>query len=537
MLEAIKSVRGCVVAVVVVVATFGVVVTFPFVDWDDALHLTDNVLTERPLAHGWRDLLLTPAFGYPVPFLVLSYAFQRLLFGLNPAGFHAVNLLFHAVNVVLLYALARRLGLKDTAAGAAALLFGIHPVVAEPVSWVTGHKDLLATCLVLVSLLVFVGKRSWKQIVLVSALGIAAVLTKPSAVCVPVLLWIAARTADPNAERKPLALSLAPLSAVTGLLIALGMFGLRSLGAVPTRGWGTAVSDVTGALWMHMTHLVVPTQLLAAYFRRPGDPAIWAMFAAVAIVLGLAYLATRAQRGSLERFGLAFAAIALAPAANVVANWRWVADSYLYLPLVGVAIAVSSFFARVWPAHRRTVGLCLAVIAFGDLALLAHGQARTWSSSVALWQPVADHYPDEVQALAAVAGAYRGEGREADAVRAFVELEERFPDYSDNRDDEAWARMKLGQLDRATMLIERGINEDNPGCIRQFWQALLASPSPPPMEKRDLVANAFDRGFDAMKKGLHRPEPFYRVAEILASLDLGERAKASRDYGKALAGR
>src|ERR1044071_3994876 len=118
MVDAIKGVRWCVVAMAVVLATFGIVVTFPFVDWDDALHLTDNVLTAHPLTYGWLGLFLTSAFGYPVPLLMLSYAFWRLLFGLNPAGFHAVNLLFHTANVALVYALARRLGLKDKGDGA-----------------------------------------------------------------------------------------------------------------------------------------------------------------------------------------------------------------------------------------------------------------------------------------------------------------------------------------------------------------------------------------------------------------------------------
>jgi hypothetical protein len=529
-------VRGLALAVVVVIAVFGIVVTFPFVDWDDAMHVTDNVLTLHPLARGWSRLLFTPSFGYPVPVLMLSFAADRALFGLNPAGFHFMNLVFHIVNVTLVYFLARRLGQKEVGAAAAALIFGVHPVVAEPVAWVTGRKDLLATGLLIASLLTFLGS-SRRRVTLATLLSIAAILAKPSAVVAPALLWLAARQDRPDAPRKALAMSLVPLSLAASLLLVLGVRGQRAVGAIVLRDWPAAASDVTGALWMQIGHLVVPTQLLAAYYRHPGDPPAWAMIAAVAIAAGLAFAVTRSPRGSLERFGVAFAGVAYIPASNLLAGWRWVADSYLYLPLVGIALAVASFADRTWPLRLRKVGLALAIFALLDLAFLAHVQSRTWSSSVALWQPVYERYPDDVHALAAIAGAYHWEGRDEQAVRAFVDLEERFPDYADVRDDEAWARMALGQKERATKLIERGIYENNAGCIRQFWLALLRSPDPPPVAQRDLVARAFDVGFEAMKSGLRRPEELRRVAEILDALGLADRAEKAREQAQSLEAR
>jgi tetratricopeptide (TPR) repeat protein len=256
---------------------------------------------------------------------------------------------------------------------------------------------------------------------------------------------------------------------------------------------------------------------------------------AVTIVAVLAYVAIRwLHRASLERFGLAFAAVAYLPASNVLAGRRWVADSYLYLPLVGLAIATSSFAARVWPTGQKKLGWTVALFAFADLALLAHVQSSTWSSSVDLWTPVYERYPNHAEAMAALAGAYDWEGRTDEAIRAYVAIEERFPDYADTRDDEARARMALGEPERARALIERGIDERNPGCIRQFWQALLASPGLPPMGQRDIAAKAFDAGFEAMKSGLHHPQEFYRVAAILVDLELDGRAAAARDHAHAL---
>jgi hypothetical protein len=84
---------------------------------------------------------------------VLAFAGERALFGLEPAGFHAVSVLLHALVAVLAGLLARRAGAGAAAAALAASLFAVHPVVVEPVAWVVGQKDLLAAGLLLGALL------------------------------------------------------------------------------------------------------------------------------------------------------------------------------------------------------------------------------------------------------------------------------------------------------------------------------------------------------------------------------------------------
>src|SRR5271157_5972731 len=118
--------------------------------WDDDLHLLNNpVLKPGGLAKVW-----VPG-GYinywPLTFTV--YWLEFLMWGLNPAGFHAVNIAVHAISALLLWRIL--LLLRVPAALFVAALFGLHPVNVESVAWIAQLKGLLAVMLGLVSVLLF----------------------------------------------------------------------------------------------------------------------------------------------------------------------------------------------------------------------------------------------------------------------------------------------------------------------------------------------------------------------------------------------
>ncbi|MEM9491529.1 MAG: hypothetical protein AAGC55_20460, partial [Myxococcota bacterium] len=174
-----------------------------FTNWDDPGFLLSNPLTVDPLGGGVLALLRTADQAYAIPVTTLVYAAQRALFGLDPAAFHAVSLGLHLLAVALAAILAQRMGRGDDdgrratgwlAAAVAAAVFGVHPLTVEPVAWVVGQKDLLATVLLLAALIIRCGPpgarasdsagRSAAVLLLIS-LSLAA---KPSAVAAPLLL-------------------------------------------------------------------------------------------------------------------------------------------------------------------------------------------------------------------------------------------------------------------------------------------------------------------------------------------------------------
>ena len=114
------------------------------------------------------------------PLTSLTYALNHAVGGLDPAGYHLLNVLLHALCAVLVLRLGRVLGATLLAATAAALLFAVHPVHVEVVANVAGRKDALATALIIATLLAHrmaLARGGWRLALPVLAFG-AALLSK-----------------------------------------------------------------------------------------------------------------------------------------------------------------------------------------------------------------------------------------------------------------------------------------------------------------------------------------------------------------------
>ncbi len=92
--------------------------------------------------------------SYPFfrPVVLFSFQIDYLLWGLNAVGFHFTNLFIHSINAVLLYYLARVLGIKEFGAAICALFFGLYPANPEVVTWISGRFDLMTTMFTLLAL-------------------------------------------------------------------------------------------------------------------------------------------------------------------------------------------------------------------------------------------------------------------------------------------------------------------------------------------------------------------------------------------------
>jgi tetratricopeptide (TPR) repeat protein len=522
---------------------FARAVAFPFVNWDDPAHFLQSPLWEHPLVHGWRGLLETHEIGYPAPLLLLSFALDRALFGPTPAAFHAENVALHIAVVALVYRVACRVGLSERASAAAALLFSIHPLVVEPACWVTGRKDVLASTLLFSASLLACGDSkseemppAWKWVV-VNLLAVAAMLILPRMVVAPVLIALVACAARPGWNPMKVGARVLP-----GLIGTLGIawFGARvltSLGGVFVRAPGQIVRDVIGAWGLQVWHVLWPVDLLAYYYNLPGDPSrasIIGAFALVPLVIFLVFRFTPAR--SVERFGLAFFAVAYLPASSLFGNKRWTADSYMYLPLVGLSIAAVAAVTRAWPERLSAFGRGAWGVLVAILALISFTGTSRWSASSNVWAGVAERYPTQPQAYEQQAMGLLFDGRQAEAFQMFIDLAEKFPEWDDNYEHQYVAYEAKGDHPRALERLARCLRADSSFlCARLYWERLLKTPSPPGTSERDLVARSFEVVFPSMKKNSRDPALFHGVAAILSTVGLSDLASEAESHAAMLA--
>lgn len=268
--------------VAMVVVCFAPVLAIGGFPFDDATFVRDN-----PLLHDWAGLV---ELWWPQPVVAGTYGVDhhywpvlyttfwiehKLWGGFWGPGFHATNVVLHAVGACLLWRILLRLGVPG--AFVAASLFAIHPSQMEAVAVVIGRKDVLSTLLVLVALRVWIGTAptgalpSWPRVASVTAVGAVAVLAKtPSVLLLPAFIllvhwWRAERWSGALALRL-VALAL-PLLVLAGWAwyayeseLIRGHYDMR-LGFVehlvlgPMTWWAhlyfSVVPDPAGLGWLH----------------------------------------------------------------------------------------------------------------------------------------------------------------------------------------------------------------------------------------------------------------------------------------------
>jgi hypothetical protein len=351
----------------------------------------------------WDDRLtaavpvpLTARTGtYYRPVVMLSFALDRLLWGTWPAGFHLTNVVCHLTVAWLLGELAVRLGIGAGAALAGALVFLVHPVQTEAVTYVSGRTDVLCALFLLLALLAWRRARhAGDPFALASAAAVAAaVLAKEAAALAPLVLLLPG--AHP-AGRPPR--PLAPL-AVSGAWAvgwaASGGPGL-DLGGLGARLPAIAVAALTLLrllLWPSDLHLERFTPV--AGWSAAAALGAWAALAAVGA--GLSCVARHVPRGRLL---LALALLTYVPVAGIVPVYPAVADRvlftaehFLYLPLVGLAPLVAAAAAGVGPRRAaRGAPAVLGALLLAWSAIVVE-RNRDWRDEETLFRHTLRHEP------------------------------------------------------------------------------------------------------------------------------------------------
>lgn len=128
-----------------------------FVSFDDPLYVTQNPHVSQGLTWGslkWAWTSTEAQNWHPLTWI--SHILDVQLFGLNPAGHHATNVILHALNTAMLFLLLQRMTGARWRSFAVAALFGLHPLRVESVAWVSERKDVLSVCFWMLTTLAYV---------------------------------------------------------------------------------------------------------------------------------------------------------------------------------------------------------------------------------------------------------------------------------------------------------------------------------------------------------------------------------------------
>ena len=413
----------------------------PFVNYDDDRYVTDNSHVQNGLRWDtvkWAFTTYDEANWHPLTWL--SHALDCQLFGLNPAGHHYVNVILHAVNVVLLFWVLWRATGATWRSLMVTALFALHPINVESVAWVAERKNVLSMLFFLLALGAYTryGRNPSRARYLDVAIWFACgLMAKPMVITLPFVLllwdyWPLRRISGANAdqtlvthsfwwlvlEKSPLIL-LAAISALVTVKAQSAGDAVRSVVQYPV---SIRLENAAVAYVKYLGKAFWPSSL-APFYPHPGNSLkLWQGLAAAAILVAITLLiaAARQQRslmvGWLWFFGTLVPMIGL-----VQVGSQAMADRYAYLPFVGLFIMVC-WGVGDWAAARQVSTTWLtvaAVICLLVLGIVTHRQIGFWSDNLTLWSHTAQVTGNNFVAEDNIGGALLEQGRVDEAVIHF----------------------------------------------------------------------------------------------------------------------
>ncbi|HAT71391.1 MAG TPA: hypothetical protein DCS63_01065 [Elusimicrobia bacterium] len=464
---------------VIVLAFFLPALKNGFVDWDDVQY----ILANQALRGSWLDALgFSP--GYYHPLTTLTYKLEFSIFGTSPLSYHITNLVLHLINCASVFYLVAALGARRRVAFLAALLFGLHPVHVEPVAWASGRKELLwgfFSIWTLIFYLRYSGAGSRKHYACSLFMFLLAILSKPFAVVIPLLLPLADLYRG-RALNIRLFLEKVPYAALALPLLTLSTgtpdFLLKSGGASVSAAGGALAAAGNAAFYAQ--RLLLPVNLSALYppagltGNAPGILMLLLAAAGAARSLRKPELPASASSGpGLGRtalFGLGFFLTTLIPALLVSPP----ADRYDYLPSLGLFLIYGELVSRGYDAARslrsgyaiflgRAVPFALAAHLL-VLGFISAARIPVWKDSLSLWEDVLRKYPLEYVAYYGRGNAHRAAGEHDKALLDLTRCLELAPTY--------WKAYN----NRGRLFADRG---DYDKAITDYGKAISLKPDDP----------------------------------------------------------
>jgi len=491
-----------------------------FVNLDDSLHVTANALVQKGLTwEGITWVLWHPVANNWHPVTVWSHMLVCQLCGLNPWGHHLANVLLHALNAGLVFALLQQMTGAAWRSLLVAALFAFHPLRVESVAWVTERKDVLSGFFGLLALLAYAQSRMQKPATsnpqpatpitfhvsrftfqtrafyLLSLFFLAlGLMSKPMLVTWPLVMLLldywplrrmqnAAASNTQHATRNPHHVSRftfhVPRPALLPLLFEkLPFFVLAALMSVVTfvvqqRGGalsageslplGARVGNALISYCRYLGKLFWPADLAVVY-PHPGHWAPGKVVAAVVLIAGLSVLVwMQRRRHPYLLVGWLWYCGTLVPVSQVIqTGGHAMADRWTYVPSLGILILAiwgGYELTRGWRCQVQVLGVAGGVAILLCLAWTRH-QLGYWRDSEFLLRHTLEVTENNELAHRNLGVALYQKDQIDEAIRQFKEGVRLKPDSAYSHGNLGIAFHKQGQVDEAIGQLQEALRLD-----------------------------------------------------------------------------
>ncbi|MFY9309511.1 MAG: tetratricopeptide repeat protein [Bacteroidia bacterium] len=426
--------------------------------WDDHGYVSENpditTLHGDSVGYTIKKTFSSYVLGNYHPITMLSYCMEYAKYKLNPKPYHVTNLVIHILNTLLVFFFIWLLTGQQWVAFITALLFGIHPMHVESVSWISERKDVLYTFFSLGALCTYIfylKKESRKRLyyILTIALFLLALLSKAMAVSVAILFF----AVDYFLERKinmKVILEKAPF-----ILLSL-IFGIVAIGAQKSAGavegianynFGDRILFSCYALMTYLWKVFLPINM-SCYYNYPvkGANGMYPIgyYIAPVVIAVLGYLIFKSLKAGRDIvFGFGFFLISIALVLQILpVGDAIIADRFSYIPYIGIFFIMARWINDIIEGkNEKLTSLKLpltgALIVFSIVCCyLTVKRTMVWKDSISLWSDAIEKYNKAPKSFNNRGLTYFERQQYDKALSDFnrtIQLEDTYPDAHYNR--------------------------------------------------------------------------------------------------------
>jgi protein O-mannosyl-transferase len=385
-----------------------------FTNLDDPGYVLENELAKSLSGNNIKAIFSQFVLGNYHPITILSYAFNFSFSKLTPFGYILTNLIFHLINVYLVYIVTKKLFKNNNIAFITAFIFGIHPMHVESVTWIAGRKDMLYTFFYLFGIYYYLKftestnslKSQVINYILILLFFVLSLFSKAVAVTLPVVFFLI----DYMLKRK---LSLRLILEKIPFIILSVIIGIVAINAQKTSGaivdtpifsFLQSIIIASYSAMFYIFRFIFPINL-SVFYPYPETipyslPLIYYISFALIIVL-LISIFLLIKKNRILVFGTMFFFITVALVLQFISVGSAVAaDRYTYVPYIGLSIIVGYFFNKVQNGDVKSLLSYKNVIKYIGIVVLlvfsyiTFNQTKVWANSGTLYTKTIKNYPN-----------------------------------------------------------------------------------------------------------------------------------------------
>lgn len=515
-------------------------------NYDDDAYFNDSRISELNVPHA-REYFSDYYLGMYQPLPVLSFAALLHFFPGEAAPQRISNILLHCFNALLVLLLIKKLSGNHTIAFVTALLFAIHPMHVESVSWIATRSNLMYSFFFLLSAILYVRwqeNRTPLKWILMFACFLIALFCKVTAATFPLVVVLLDWFTRKKFDRITLLLYI-PLVIASAVFIRAGVLSSTAFGHITELGQQYTFPDriliILHAIWLYLFKSIIPAaqSVIYLYPWKQGNalPVIYMAtgiltLVMMGIILFAGWKLRKKEQGRIILFGFLFFLVTI----SIVLPLKWsrtiiIAERYTYIPYIGlftgILMLIFPYFRQV-PRQVKTLLISLLVLVIVVFSFLSWERNKVWENPLTLFTDVIN----KDRSGAEVSMAYYNRGNEylrlkasENAISDYSQAIRIYPGYAD-----AW-------YNRGLVYHQSGMTAE---AIRDYTEAIRL--------KKDFIPAWLNRGTlyrsageyelalsdfnNAIAAGKYPPAYFSRG--VLYYFNLGETQMACDDWTEAL---